>query len=126
MFDDASKQAKSCEFCGASAIVDYDESGTFPPGAILPIRVASEPQGARPHPRLVRQALVGAERAQEEGDDRYRQGVICRTGRLMRLVDARWQANEAGYYYVTETYYDNGEQKTRQAQRVRWEYASAA
>ena len=41
-------------------------------------------------------------------------------------MDARWQA-EAGITTTSpETYYDNGEAKTRQAQRVRWEYASGS
>ena len=40
------------------------------------------------------------------------------------LVDAQWEAQAGYYYYETETYYDNGEQKSRQVQRTRWEFAS--
>ena len=40
MFDPA-KQAKACEFCGASAIVDYDETNdVIRPEGVMPFQVS--------------------------------------------------------------------------------------
>jgi len=123
---DASKQAKSCEFCGASAIVDYDESGdVIRPEGILPFQI-SEPQ-ARDRIRSWYGKLWWAPNAlKRKAMTDTVKGVYLPYWTFDALVDARWQAEAGYYYYVTETYYDNGEQKTRQAQRVRWEYASGS
>lgn len=123
---DASKQAKSCEFCGASAIVDYDESGdVIRPEGILPFQV-SEPQ-ARDRIRNWYGKLWWAPNAlKKKAMTDTVKGVYLPYWTFDALVDARWEAEAGYYYYVTETYYDNGEQKTRQSQRVRWEYASGS
>lgn len=123
---DPAKQAKSCEFCGTSAIVDYDETDdVIRPEGVLPFQVAETK--AREIIRAWYGKLWWAPNALKHKamTDTVR-GVYLPYWTFDALVDARWQA-EAGYhYYVTETYYDNGEQKTRQAQRTRWEYASGS
>ena len=39
-------------------------------------------------------------------------------------VDAQWTADAGHYYYVTETYTQNGQRRTRQVRKVRWVPAS--
>lgn len=121
---DETKQAKSCEFCGASAIVGYDETDdVIRPEGILPIQV-SEPK-ARELIRAWYGKLWWAPNALKKGAmTDTAKGVYLPYWTFDAMVDARWQA-EAGYhYYETESYYDNSEQKTRQVQRTRWEYTS--
>ncbi|MCZ2136554.1 MAG: zinc ribbon domain-containing protein [Burkholderiales bacterium] len=123
---DATKQAKACEFCGASAIVDYDETGdVIRPEAILPIQV-SEPQ-ARDRLRAWYGKLWWAPNALKKKAmaDRV-SGLYLPYWTFDAMVDARWQAEAGYYYYETETYFENGEQRSRQVQRVRWEYASGS
>jgi len=125
VFDEA-KQAKSCEFCGASAIVDYDETDdVIRPEGVLPFQV-SEPQ-ARDLIRAWYGKLWWAPgKLKSKAMTDTVKGVYLPYWTFDALVDARWQAEAGYYYYETETYYDNGEQKSRQVQRVRWEYASGS
>ena len=123
---DPAKQAKSCEFCGTSAIVDYDETDdVIRPEGVLPFQVA-EPK-AREIIRAWYGKLWWAPNAlKNKAMTDTVKGVYLPYWTFDALVDARWTA-EAGYhYYETESYYDNGEQKTRQVQRTRWEYASGS
>ncbi len=123
---DETKQAKSCEFCGASAIVDYDESDdVIRPEGVLPFQIA-EPK-AREIIRSWYGKLWWAPNAlKHKAMTDTVKGVYLPYWTFDALVDARWQAEAGYYYYETETYYDNGEQKTRQVQRTRWEYASGS
>ena len=125
VFDEA-KQAKSCEFCGASAIVDYDETDdVIRPEGVLPFQV-SEPK-ARDLIRAWYGKLWWApNKLKSKAMTDTVKGVYLPYWTFDALVDARWEAQAGYYYYETETYYDNGEQKSRQVQRTRWEYASGS
>ncbi len=123
---DASKQAKGCEFCGASAIVEYDETDdVIRPEGILPIQV-SEPK-ARELIRAWYGKLWWAPNAlKKHAMTDTAKGIYLPYWTFDALVDAQWQA-EAGYhYYETEYYNDNGQQRSRQVQRTRWERASGS
>ena len=74
--------------------------------------------GARPDSRVVRPAVVRAERVQEEGDDGHRAGVYLPYWTFDAKADARWTAEAGDYYYVQQ-----GKQRVR---RVRWYPASGA
>ena len=80
---DPARQAQNCEFCGSAQLVAVrgDQAG-------LPSREHAavsrqRDAGARWHPRLVRQAVARAERAEEGGADRHR------ARRLPAVLDVR-------------------------------------
>ncbi len=122
----AEKQASRCEFCGSASVVDYDsDEDVIRPEAVLPIQIA-EPK-ARDILRAWYGKLWWAPNAlKKKALADTAKGVYLPYWTFDARVDARWQA-EAGYYYQdTETYWDNGEMKTRTVQRVRWQYASGS
>jgi hypothetical protein len=123
---DATKQAKSCEFCGASAIVGYDETDdVIRPEGILPIQV-SEPQARDLIRGWYGKLWWAPSKLKSRAMTDTAKGMYLPYWTFDAMVDARWQA-EAGYhYYETESYYENGEQRTRQVQRTRWEHASGS
>jgi ribosomal protein S27E/uncharacterized membrane protein YidH (DUF202 family) len=123
---DAAKQAKGCEFCGASAIVEYDETeDVIRPEGILPIQV-SEPQ-ARDAIRSWYGKLWWAPNAlKKRAMTDTAKGMYLPYWTFDALVDADWRAEAGYYYYETETYSDNGQTRTRQVRRTRWEWASGS
>jgi hypothetical protein len=123
---DASKQAKGCEFCGASAIVEYDETDdVIRPEGILPIQV-SESQ-ARDTIRSWYGKLWWAPNAlKKRAMTDTAKGMYLPYWTFDALVDAQWRADAGYYYYETETYSDNGQTRTRQVRHTRWEHASGS
>ena len=121
---DPAKQAKACEFCGASAIVDYDETNdVIRPEGVLPFQI-SEVKARETIRDWYGKLWWAPNKLKSKAMTDTVKGMYLPYWTFDALVAARWQA-EAGYhYYETETYNDNGEQKSRQVQRTRWEYAS--
>lgn len=120
----AEKQAQRCEFCGSASIVDYDtDEDVIRPEAVLPIQISEAK--AREIIRHWYGKLWWAPNAlKRRALTDTAKGVYLPYWTFDAYTDARWQA-EAGYYYTeTETYFDNGQMKTRPVQRIRWQYAS--
>jgi hypothetical protein len=123
---EANKQAKACEFCGSSAIVPYEETKEIiRPESVLPFEV-SEPQARDKIRRWYGTRWWAPNALKKKALTDTVTGVYLPYWTFDALVDAQWSAQAGYYYYETETYYQNGEQKTRQIQRVRWEPASGA
>ncbi len=121
---DPTRQAQTCPFCGSAQLVPYEETkAAFRPESVLPFR-RSEVQ-ARDGIRawygrlwlapsaLKRRALTDTVR-----------GVYLPYWTFDAAVNADWTAEAGHYYYETETYVVNGETRTRQVQRIRWEPAA--
>ena len=61
---DPTRQAQNCEFCGSAQLVPYDETKpAHSPGERAAVQ-GQRDRGARPHPRVVRQAVARAVGAQ--------------------------------------------------------------
>ena len=121
---DPARQAQNCPFCGAAQLVPYAETkAAFRPEGVLPFAVSEN--GARDGIRawygrlwlapgaLKRRALTDTVR-----------GVYLPYWTFDAAVEADWTADAGHYYYETETYVVNGETRTRQVQRIRWEPAA--
>ena len=68
---DPKRQAQNCEFCGSAQLVPYEETKpAFRPESVLPFTV-SEAAARDAHPRVVRQAVARAVRAQAPRADRH-------------------------------------------------------
>ena len=122
---DPARQSQGCEFCGATALVPYEEvKESFSPESLLPMKISASKAreliktwyGSRwfaPN-KLKHAALTDTVK-----------GIYIPYWTFDAQANADWEA-EAGYhYYETEAYTDSqGNRQTRQIQRTRWEYAS--
>ncbi|HLX27308.1 MAG TPA: TFIIB-type zinc ribbon-containing protein [Casimicrobiaceae bacterium] len=121
---DASRQAQSCPFCGSAQLVPYSETkAAFRPEAVLPFAVSENVarDGIRAWygrlwlapSALVRRALTDTVR-----------GVYLPYWTFDAQVEADWTAEAGHYYYETQTVFVNGQPRTQQVQRIRWEPAA--
>lgn len=120
------KVAQRCEFCGSPSIIDHQSLGdAITPQSLLPFKLSDG---------QVRDAIRKWYGTRWFAPNRLKRAALTDTLKGVYLpywtfdahVAARWTA-EAGYhYYETQSYTENGERKTRQVQRTRWEPASGA
>src|SRR5262245_58035659 len=119
---DESRVGQRCDFCGSSALVPYEEiKEAFRPESVLPMKL-SEPQ-VREHIRRWYGSRWFAPNTLKRGalTDQVK-GLYIPYWTFDAQVHANWNAESGYYYYVTETYKDaNGNEQTRQVQRVRWQ-----
>src|SRR5215510_3693165 len=124
---DPQRVGQRCDFCGSSSLVPYEEiKEAFRPESLLPMKldenrvrvIVRQWYGTRwfaPN-RLKRAALTDTVR-----------GLYIPYWTFDAQVHAEWTAESGYYYYVTETYQDSdGQTKTRQVQRTRWEPSAGA
>ena len=120
----AGQAAGRCAFCGSTALVDYQAlRAPIRPESLLAFKV-SESQA--------REAVRGWYGSRWFAPNRLKHAALTDTVRGVYLpfwtFDAQahcpWTAEAGYYYYETETYSENGEEKTRQIRRTRWEDAA--
>ncbi|MCI0540523.1 MAG: zinc ribbon domain-containing protein [Verrucomicrobiales bacterium] len=124
---DPKRVAKRCDFCGASALVPYEQTqAPIHPESLLPFKVS---EGA------VREAMRGWYRSRWFAPNRLKSAALTDTVHGVYLpywtFDAQghadWQAESGYYYYTTETYRDSkGQTRTRQVRHVRWQPSSGS
>ncbi|HEX8551572.1 MAG TPA: hypothetical protein VF681_08440 [Abditibacteriaceae bacterium] len=124
---DPAHVSKSCDFCGSTSLVSYDQiKAPIRPESLLEFKV-SETQvrekirdwyGSRfwaPN-ALKRRALTDTVH-----------GVYLPYWTFDAQVHADWRAQAGHHYYETESYTDSqGKSQTRQVQHTRWENASGS
>ncbi|SDZ21947.1 hypothetical protein SAMN04487939_1249 [Lysobacter sp. yr284] len=120
------KVADRCEFCGSPSIIDHESLGdAITPESLLPFKVSDG---------QVREAIRKWYGTRWFAPNRLKTAALTDTLKGVYLpywtfdadVSARWTAEAGHYYYVTESYTENGERKTREVRKVRWEPASGA
>jgi len=122
---DPERVGQRCDFCGSAALVPYEEiKEAFRPETLLPMKLSDSQvrdiirhwYGSRwfaPN-KLKRAALTDTVK-----------GLYIPYWTFDAQAHADWTAESGYYYYEQETYRDsNGELKTRQVQKVRWEPSS--
>ncbi len=124
---DPERVGQRCDFCGSTALVPYEEiKEAFRPESLLPIKV-SEAQ--------VRDAIHRWYGSRWFAPNRLKRAALTDTIKGLYIpywtfdaqVHADWTAESGYYYYETESYRDaDGETKTRQVQKIRWEPSSGA
>jgi len=122
---DPQRVGQRCDFCGSSALVPYEElKEAFRPESLLPLKV-SETQ--------VRDAIRRWYGTRWFAPNRLKRAALTDTVKGLYIpywtfdaqVHADWSAESGYYYYESETYRDsNGELKTRQVQKIRWQPSS--
>lgn len=120
------KVADRCEFCGSPSIIEHESLGdAITPQSVLPFKISDG---------QVRESIRAWYGTRWFAPNRLKTAALTDTLKGIYLpywtfdahVSANWTA-EAGYhYYETESYTENGQRKTRQVQRTRWEDASGS
>jgi hypothetical protein len=124
---DPERVGQRCSFCGSSALVPYEEiKEAFSPESLLPMKIGENQVRDSIHRwygtrwfapnKLKRSALTDTVK-----------GLYIPYWTFDAQVHADWTAESGYYYYETETYRDSdGETKSRQVQKVRWQPSSGA
>lgn len=124
---DPERVGQRCSFCGSSALVPYEEiKEAFRPESLLPMKLSET---------SVRDAMRRWYRSRWFAPNKLRSAAMTDTVKGLYIpywtfdaqVHADWTAESGYYYYVTETYRDSdGHTKTRQVQKIRWQWSSGA
>lgn len=124
---DADKIGKRCDFCGAASLVPYSEvKEAFSPESLLQFRIPEA---------QVRDAIRAWYQSRWFAPGALATAALTDTVKGVYIpywtfdaqVHADWSAESGYYYYETEYYTDaNGNQQSRQVQRIRWEYSSGS
>ncbi len=123
---DPGRVSQRCDFCGSTALVPYEETkDAFRPESLLPMKLSED---------QVRDAIRRWYGNRWFAPNALKRGALTDIVKGLYIpywtfdaqVHADWTAESGYYYYVTETYVENGETKTRQVQKVRWEPSSGA
>jgi hypothetical protein len=119
--------AERCSFCGSSALVPYEEiKEAFRPESLLPMKLAED---------KVRDAIRRWYGSRWFAPNLLKSGAHTDTVKGLYIpywtfdaqVHADWTAESGYYYYVTETYRDSdGQTRSHQVQKIRWEPSSGA
>ncbi|MBS0320224.1 MAG: zinc ribbon domain-containing protein [Proteobacteria bacterium] len=121
---DPARQAQNCPFCGSAQLVPYTETKpAFRPESVLPFTVSETAARDGIRKWYGRLWLAPGALKRRALTDTVK-GLYLPYWTFDARVAAQWTA-EAGYYYTTtETYYENGQMRTREVRQVRWEPAA--
>ena len=122
---DPSRVGQRCDFCGSTALVPYEEiKQAFSPESLLPMKV-SENQVRDSIHRWYSTRWFAPNKLKRAALTDIVKGLYIPYWTFDAQVHADWTAESGYYYYVTETYQDSdGQTKTRQVQKIRWEPSS--
>ena len=121
---DPSRQAQTCPFCGSAQLVAYEEAKpAFRPESVIPFRRSETEARDGIRAWYGRLWLAPSALKRRAATDTVR-GIYLPYWTFDAHAEADWTAEAGHYYYVTETYVENGQTRTRQVQRVRWEPAA--
>ena len=124
---DPARVSQRCDFCGSTALVPYEEvKAAFRPESLLPMKV-SETQVRDSIRRWYGSRWFAPNQLKGAALTDTVKGLYIPYWTFDAQVHADWTAESGYYYYETETYRDaNGETKTRQVQKIRWQPSSGA
>ncbi|WP_037362005.1 hypothetical protein [Amycolatopsis orientalis] len=116
---ETNETASMCQFCGAPLVIDPDASGQLVPEGVLPF--AFDRPAVSTHlkkwtsSRWFAPTALKKVTTAESTKSTYIPHWTYDSQTVSVYTGARGE-----YYYVTETYYENGEQRTRQVRHTRW------
>jgi len=114
--------AQRCDFCGSAELVKYEDvKETFRPESVLPFKI-SETQVRETIRRWYGSRWFAPNKLGGAALTDQVHGVYLPYWTFDAQVYAQWTAESGYYYYETEYYTDQqGQQQSRQVQRIRWE-----
>jgi hypothetical protein len=122
---DSSRVGQRCDFCGSTALVPYEETkDPFRPESLLPLK-QSETQVRDAIRQWYGNRWFAPNQLKKAALTDIVKGLYIPYWTFDAQVHADWTAESGYYYYETETYRDSdGQTKTRQVQKVRWQPSS--
>lgn len=119
---DSERVGQRCDFCGSAALVPYEEiKEAFRPESLLPMKV-SETQVRDSIRRWYGSRWFAPNKLKTRALTDTVKGLYIPYWTFDAQVHADWTAESGYFYYVTETYRDSdGQTRTRQVQKIRWE-----
>jgi len=124
---DSDKIGKRCDFCGASALVPYEDvKEAFQPESLLPKQISESQVRDRIRQWYQSRWFAPSALGSRALTDTIH-GVYLPYWTFDAQADADWTAESGYHYYVTEHYTDaQGNRQTRQVQHTRWESSSGS
>jgi hypothetical protein len=121
---DPERVGQNCDFCGSPALVDYQEiKAPIRPQSLLPFTVTESSVREQIRKWYASKWLAPNRLKSKALVDRVH-GVYIPYWTFDAHVVCPWQAEAGHYYYETESYYQNGQRRTRQVRKTRWVPAS--
>jgi len=119
---DPERVGQRCDFCGSAALVPYEDiQEAFRPESLLPMKV-SETQVRDDIRKWYSSRWFAPNKLKSRALTDTVKGLYIPYWTFDAQVHADWTAESGYYYYVTETYRDaNGQTKTRQVRKIRWQ-----
>ncbi|MBT2224602.1 hypothetical protein [Nonomuraea sp. NEAU-A123] len=111
--------SKLCQFCGTALIADTTADSQIAPEAVLPF--ALDRQGARHHLRgWVKTRWFAPNRLKKVSEAESMKSTYLPHWTFDAGTVSDYTGQRGEHYWVTETYTENGQTKTRQVRRTRW------
>jgi DNA-directed RNA polymerase subunit RPC12/RpoP len=120
---DAVESATSCSFCGSSYIVKNEESAGIAPESLIPFKV-SEKKAKEMFSKWIKKGFFAPKALKTNHKSEKINGVYVPCWTYDADTNSNYTAEVGHYYYVTETYIENGESKNRQVRKTRWSFTS--
>lgn len=110
-----------CDFCGSSSLVEHEEAKeAFRPASLLPMQL-KESQVREKVRAWYGSHFWAPSRLKTKAMTDQVHGLYIPYWTFDARVHSLWKAESGDYYYVTESYRDpQGNQQTRQVQKIRW------
>ncbi|NPA45149.1 MAG: hypothetical protein GXO49_06435 [Chlorobi bacterium] len=122
---DTNVVSDKCDFCGSPLISkEAHTSQIIAPKAMLPFKV-SKKEGFELYEKWIKGlwfAPNGLKKQSRQTDDLS--GIYTPFWTYDSDTYTEYSGQRGDYYYTTETYYENGQQRTRQVRHTNWRYVS--
>lgn len=115
--------ASSCSFCGSSYIVKNEESPGIAPESLIPFKI-SQKKAVEMFSKWIKKRFFAPKALKTKHKSEKINGVYVPCWTYDADTHSNYTAEVGTYYYVTETYTENGESKTRQVRKTRWSFTS--
>jgi hypothetical protein len=124
---DPERVGQRCSFCGSTALVPYEEiKESFRPESLLQMKLSEKEVRDSIHRWYASRWFAPGSLKTGAHTDTVK-GLYIPYWTFDAQVHADWTAESGYYYYETETYRDSdGQERTRQVQKTRWEPSGGA
>ncbi|MEU4667119.1 hypothetical protein AB0F91_03895 [Amycolatopsis sp. NPDC023774] len=116
---ETNETASLCQFCGAPLVIDAHASGQLVPEGVLPFQF--DKGAVSTHLKKWTNSRWFAPNALKKvGTAESTKSTYIPHWTYDSQTDTVYSGQRGEHYWVTETYYDNGQQKTRRVRHTRW------
>jgi DNA-directed RNA polymerase subunit RPC12/RpoP len=120
---DAVETANSCAFCGSSYIVKNDHTAGIVPESLVPFKI-SQKKALEMFSKWIKKRYFAPRALKTNYQGQKLTGIYIPNWTYDSDTFSTYSAQVGTYYYVTQTYRENGQTKTRRVRKIRWSYTS--